>query len=137
MRRKARRLALQAIYQWQHNPSKNIESQFRKKCNPKKIDIEYFSELVNGVINNSDDLDKQMIPFLDRPIKEINPVELAILRIAIYELVYRLDVPHKVIINEALEASKAFGAEQSFKYINSILDKVVKKIRKSKNNEGI
>lgn len=132
MRRKARRLALQAIYQWQHNPSENIESQFRKECNPKKVDIEYFSELVNGVINNTTDLDEQMLPFLDRPIKEINPVELAILRIAIYELIYRSDVPYKVIINEALEAAKVFGAEQGFKYINSILDKVVKKTRKSK-----
>ena len=132
MRRKARRLALQAIYQWQHNPSENIESQFRKECNLKKIDVEYFSELVNGVINNTAKLDEQMLPFLDRPIKKINPVELAILRIAIYELIYRPDVPYKVIINEALEAAKVFGAEQGFKYINGILDKVVKKTRKPK-----
>lgn len=132
MRRKARRLALQAIYQWQHNPSENIESQFRKECNPKKVDVEYFSELVNGVTNNADNLDEQMLPFLDRSIKEINPVELAILRIAIYELIYRSDVPYKVIINEALEAAKVFGAEQGFKYINGILDKVVKKTRKLK-----
>jgi len=131
MRRKARRLALQAIYQWQHNPSENIESQFRKECNPKKVDVGYFSELVNGVINNTANLDEQMLPFLDRSIEEINPVELAILRIAIYELVHRPDVPYKVIINEALEAAKVFGAEQGFKYINSILDKVVKKVRKS------
>lgn len=132
MRRKARRLALQAIYQWQHNPSENIESQFRKECNPKKVDVEYFSELVNGVINNTAKLDEQMLPFLDRPIKAINPVELAILRIAIYELVYRSEVPYKVIINEALEAAKVFGAEQGFKYINGILDKVVKKTSKPK-----
>ncbi len=84
MRRKARRLALQAIYQWQHNPSENIESQFRKECNPKKVDIKYFSELVNGVINNTTNLDDQMLPFFDRSIKKIKPVELAILRKAIY-----------------------------------------------------
>ncbi len=130
-RRKARRLALQAIFQWQFTqPAINeIEAQFLADANPKKIDIPYFSELVKGVINNISTIDNQMLPFLDRDIKDINKVELAILRIAIYELLYRLDIPHKVIINEALESAKAFGAEEGFKYINGILDKVAKKVR--------
>jgi N utilization substance protein B len=130
-RRKARRLALQAIYQWQFTEIaiKEIEAQFLENCNPKKIDIPYFSELVTGVINNIANIDEQMRPFLDRALKDINKVELAILRIAIYELLYRLDIPYKVIINEALESAKAFGAEEGFKYINGVLDKVAKKLR--------
>lgn len=130
-RRKARRLALQAVYQWQFtkNSIDEIDAQFREDCNPNKVDIPYFSELLSGVINNITNIDDQMRPFLDRDIKDINPVELAILRIAIYELVYRSDIPYKVIINEALESAKAFGAEEGFKYINGVLDKVAKKAR--------
>ena len=131
-RRKARRLALQAIYQWQISGGDitEIEAKFQQNCNPKKIDVAYFSELITGVVNNVAQLDKEMQPILDRPITEINPVELAILRLAIYELIYRLDVPYKVIINEALELAKTFGAEKSFKYINGILDKAAKQQRK-------
>jgi N utilization substance protein B len=130
-RRKARRLALQAVYQWQftENSIEEIDAQLREDCNPKKVDVPYFSELIRGVINNITNIDGQMMPFLDRDIKDINPVELAILRIAIYELLYRSDIPYKVIINEALESAKAFGAEEGFKYINGILDKVAKKLR--------
>ena len=130
-RSKARRLALQAIYQWQftNNPTAEIDKQFTQECNPKKIDTEYFSELLTGVINNIAKLDEQIESYSDRLLKDINPIELAILRIAIYELIYRIDIPYKVIINEALESAKIYGAEESFKYINGILDKVAKKLR--------
>ncbi|MCK4609260.1 MAG: transcription antitermination factor NusB [Gammaproteobacteria bacterium] len=130
-RRKARRLALQAIYQWYftNDEISELTAQFQKDCNPKKVDAPYLSELIAGVINHATSLDEQMLPFLDRNLADINPVELAVLRIAIYELIYRLEIPYKVIINEALELAKAFGAEASFKYINGVLDKVAKQIR--------
>ncbi len=137
-RRKARRLALQAIYQWQMSGGdiNKINTEFCQNCNPKKVDIEYFSELVTGVVNKTKQLDKKMQPILDRPITEINPVELAILRIAIYELMFRLDVPFKVVINEALELAKIFGAEASFKYINGILDKIAQQQRKTEQEQS-
>jgi len=130
-RRRARRLALQAIYQWQftNNPIAEINEQFLQECNPKKVDIEYFSELLKEVITNVAKLDEQIQQFSDRPLKDINSIELAILRIAIYELMFRLDIPYKVIINEALESAKAFGTIEGFKFINGILDKVAKQIR--------
>jgi N utilization substance protein B len=130
-RRKARRLALQAIYQWQFtdNPIAEIAIQFRQECNPKKVDVEYFSELLKGVVKNITKLDEQIQQFSDRPLKDINRIELAILHISIYELMFRSDIPYKVIINEALESAKAFGAEEGFKFINGILDKVAKQIR--------
>jgi N utilization substance protein B len=80
--------------------------------------------LITGVVNNVTQLDEQITPHLDRSITAINPVELAILRLATYELIYRLDIPYKVIINEALKLAKVFGAKTSFKYINGVLDKI-------------
>ena len=94
MRRKARRLALQAVYQWQltANSIDDIIEQFHENLNPKKIDVEYFTNLINGVILHIDNIDNELALCLDRAIAEVNPVELAILRIAVYELIYQLDV---------------------------------------------
>lgn len=130
MRRKARNLALQAVYQWQlsHASLNELSAQFLENCNPKKVDIKYFLSLLKGVLENCGTLDTSMKPFLDRPIAEINPIELAILRIAVYELVYQPETPYKVVINEALELTKKFGAEEGFKYINGVLDKVAKNL---------
>lgn len=131
-RRKARYLALQAVYQWQFNIDniEKIKQQFLAQCNPKKVDTEYFIDVSTGTIKNITAIDKQLTLYLDRVITKINPVELAILRIATYELMYREDIPYKVIINEALEATKTFGAEEGFKYVNAVLDKVSKHVRK-------
>jgi N utilization substance protein B len=70
-----------------------------------------------------------MKPILDRALKDINPVELAVLHLAIYELVYCIDVPYRVVINEALELSKTFGSVEGFKYVNGVLDKIARKVR--------
>lgn len=130
-RRKARLLALQAIYQWQFNalPAAELIAQFLEVCNPKKVDTEYFSEIVSGTISNIEKIDRELTPQLDRKLKEVNPVELAILRTATYELIAQPDIPYKVIINEALEVCKIFGAEESFKFINGVLDKIAKLLR--------
>ena len=131
LRHKARYFAVQAIYQWQFDttPVAEIHAHFNTNNNPKKVDVEYFSELFNGVVNNKVNIDDHIKPFLDRDIKELDPVELAILRIGTYELLFRLDVPYKVVINEALELTKIFGSKEGFKYVNGILDKIAKQTR--------
>lgn len=131
-RHRARELALQAIYQWQFtlDPVQVIEAQFSDKIKPKShIDKEYFINLLRGVIEFKDIIDKYMLEFSDRSLEELNPVELAVLRLGIYELAYRLDVPYKVIINESLELAKTFGSAEGFKYVNGILDKLAHKLR--------
>lgn len=129
-RKKARTLAMQAIYQWELNPDpvSYIEAQFTAQANPKKIDLEYFSEVLRGVLKNVTILDEQMLPFLDRKIDDLNPIELAIMRIAIFELTQRLDIPFKVVINEAVQLAKVYGATDGHKYVNGVLDKIAKKL---------
>lgn len=130
-RRKARQLALQAIYQWQLTaaPAKEIEQQFQEDDKLKKADAEYFQELVHGVPQEILILDNKMSEFLNRPVEELSPVELAVLRIATYELLHRLEIPYRVIINEALELTKTYGSVDGFKYVNGVLDRVAKLLR--------
>lgn len=130
-RRKARKLAVQALYQWQLNPepASEIEAQFLADANPKKIDLPYFSEVVRGVLLHAASIDEVMEPALDRKINELNPVELAVLRLAIYEFLYHLEIPYKVIINEALDLAKIFGSVEGHKYVNGVLDKVAQHVR--------
>lgn len=130
-RHNARRYALQAIYQWQiadASPA-HIENEFLEHRIDKKLDLAYFKELLHGVPAHQQEIDEAMRPFLGRPLPEIDPVELAVLRIATYELLHRLDVPYRVVINEALELTKKFGSVEGFKFVNSILDRVAKKHR--------
>ena len=131
-RSKARCCAVQALYQWQvasQNVS-DIVQQFLVEPGTAKADIEYFKELVEGVTSNLDEIDGQLQQFLDRNINEVDPVERAVLRLGGYELIYKLDLPYRVVINEALEAAKTFGAEQGYRYVNGVLDKVAQKTRK-------
>jgi len=131
-RKKARRYAIQGIYQWQlsGNPIKDIELQFLETINAKKVDIEYFQEVLVNTLSGISEIDELIVPILDRDIEEVNPVELAILRLACYELMSRIDVPYKVVINEALELTKTFGAQEGHKFVNGILDKLAKQTRK-------
>lgn len=130
-RRKARSLALQAVYQWALSSSSMsiVKDQFKDKINPKKVDIEYFNVLVDGVAKNIDAIDEVITPFLDRKITELDEVELSILRIAVYEFMDLFDVPYKVVINEALELTKIFGSVEGYKYVNGILDKAANFLR--------
>lgn len=126
-RHRARALVLQAIFQWQFATSsvEEITAQYLAEVNPNKVDIVYFKKLLVGITKNVTQLDQVMEPLLDRKLEELDQVEYAILRLAIYELVYCLDVPYKVVINEALELAKKFGSVTGYKYINGVLDKVV------------
>jgi len=131
-RRLAREFAVQAVYSWQmsKNPVEQIELSIVTSNDMKKVDTEYFLELLRAVVKDCAELDKKMKPYLGRLPEELDPVEKAILRIATYELVARIDVPYKVIINEAIELAKSFGAEESHKFVNGVLDKAVKTLRK-------
>jgi N utilization substance protein B len=127
----ARRLAMQAIYQWQMtglDPAA-IDAQFQADQDMSKADLGYFQELVQQVPARVQDIDAAIDPFLDRPLPQVDPVELAILRLAGYELLQRLDVPYRVVINEAVELAKKFGAEQGHRFINGVLDKAARKLR--------
>lgn len=126
-RRKARRLAVQAIYSWQlsGNNIADVEHEFLTEQSLDGVDVAYFRELFTGVATKKTQLDELIIPHLDRPIDEVSPVEKAIVRLAAYELTFRKDVPFKVAINEAIELAKAFGADESHKFVNGLLDKLV------------
>ena len=132
-RSKARRAAVQALYQWQlsHQDVSEIDTQFLAEQDMVKLEIPYFQELLHKIPAHLDELDAHIAPVLDRPINNVDPVERAILRIGAYELMFRLDVPYRVIINEAVEMAKVFGGEEGYKYVNGILDKVAKKLRKA------
>lgn len=131
-RHRARRLALQAIYQWQlaGDSVDSIKVQYITENDAKTFEVEYFLECLQAVCARARDFDEQMAPFLDRSLDDITPIELAILRMGMYELVVRLDVPYKVVINEAVDLGKLFGATESYRYINGVLDKAAREIRK-------
>ena len=126
-RRKARRLALQAVYSWQvsGNDVADVEHQFLTEQELNGVDVAYFRELFSGAATKTAHLDEILMPFLERPLDEVDPIEKAILRLAAFELTFRKDVPFKVVINEAIESAKSFGAEDGHKFVNGILDKLV------------
>ncbi|MBA8882513.1 transcription antitermination factor NusB [Dokdonella fugitiva] len=130
-RSRARRRALQAIYAWQMSGNRidGVIDQFRHEQDMQIADLEYFEELVRGVVRSHMELDAAIAPFLDREIARVDPIERAVLRIAAYELRDRLDVPYRVVINEAVETTKRFGAEHGHTYVNGVLDKLAATFR--------
>lgn len=130
-RSRARRLAMQAIYEWQMtaNDPQGIINQTRTEQNMKGVDDAYFAELVFNITNNIKELDEHITPLLGRDMDEVDLVEKAVLRLGAYELAQRPDVPYKVVINEAVELAKTFGAEQGHRYVNGIMDKLAEKLR--------
>ncbi len=127
----ARQNAVQALYQWQMTGQNinDIEQQFYLEWDVKKAQRSYFKELLHGIPAQLDVLDSALMEFVDREVDRIDPVERAILRIGVYELFNRPDVPYKVILNESINLAKRFGATESHKYVNSVLDKIARKQR--------
>tara|TARA_R110000868_G_scaffold250878_4_gene507623 strand:+ start:235 stop:702 length:468 start_codon:yes stop_codon:yes gene_type:complete len=127
-RHNSRRYALQAMYQWQvaGAPISEIEQEFLLTHIDKKIDKDYFKELIYGIPEHQDDIDNAIKPFLKRSMTDIDPVELGVLRLATYELLKRPDVPYRVIINEALQLTKKFGSIEGYKFVNGVLDRIAK-----------
>jgi len=130
-RKRARKLVLQALYQWQLSGSSisQIEAEFRVDNDFSKVDVRYFSELFGQIPKEVAELDKKIEPFLDRPLDDVDSVELNLLRMGVYEFIHRLDVPYRVVINEAVELAKQFGGTDGHKYINGILDKLSLRLR--------
>ncbi|MDP3875964.1 MAG: transcription antitermination factor NusB [Methylobacter sp.] len=130
-RTNARKAAVQALYQWQMAGQNlaEIERQFLEDERLKDAQKSYFVELFYGVPKNLDEIDQTLSEFVDRPVDTIDPVERAILRIGAYELLYRLNMPYKVVLNEGINLAKDFGADGSHKYVNGILDKVAQQKR--------
>lgn len=130
-RSRARRRALQAVYAWQMSGSamKAVIEQFRHEQDMEVADLEYFEDLLRGVEQHVADLDEALKPYIDRDVEQIDPIERAALRLATYELKFRPDVPYRVIINEAIEVTKRFGADHGHSYVNGVLDKLAAQLR--------
>lgn len=130
-KRKARRLALQSLYQWlvARTDLAEIELQFRLKNNMEKVDTDYYSRILYGVPKYLDELDNAFNPYLDRSVESLNPIELIILRISTFELFYCSEIPYKVILDESVAIAKEFGAQDGFRYVNGVLHKVAEKVR--------
>jgi len=124
---------MQALYQWQYTEplTDELAQQFLEDLDQSQLDIDYFMTLLKGTIDHIEAIDAAIIPVLDRGIHQLNPVELAILRISVYELAHQPDVPYRVVINEAIELAKLFGADKGHKYVNAILDRMATTLRSS------
>jgi len=130
-RREARKLATQALYQWHMagHSLNEIEAQFRVDNDFSDIDGAYFREILHGVPANRSEIDEALKPCLDLTLEELDPVELAVLRLSTYELLKRIDVPYRVVINEGIELAKVFGSTDGHKFVNGVLDKLAPRLR--------
>ncbi len=130
-RRQARRKALQALYQWDlaGEEVQEIDAQFLAYQDMSRADVGYFQVLLRGVVASVAETDALLAPHLDRALTQLDPIERNVLRIAAFELRERLEVPFRVVINEAVELCKAFGAEQGHKYVNGVLDRIARDLR--------
>lgn len=130
-RSQSRRVALQALYQWQMTNEEvpEIIKQFQEDGLLEGLDFDLFKELLAEVSSSAEDMDALYSEYLDRAVTRIDPVERAIMRMGSYELQSKIEIPYKVVINECVELAKRFGAEDSHKYVNGILDKTAKKLR--------
>ncbi len=124
-RARARRRALQALYAWQMSGGEvgQVIAQFAHEQAHEIADLEYFDDLVRGVVKHRVALDEALAGYLDRTVEEVDPIERAVLRLSAYELIHRPDVPYRVVLNEAIEIAKRFGSEHGHTYVNGVLDK--------------
>lgn len=130
-RHRARELALQGVYQWRVTAGEEaqIEKQILAEKNLGRYDKELFSKLLRGTLSQHADLETLLAPYLDRPLAELSPVEFSVLLLGAFELSQHLEVPYKVVINEAVELAKTFGGTDGHKYVNGVLDKLVPQVR--------
>lgn len=130
-RSRSRRRALQAIYAWQLSSTSEgaLIAEFAHEQAHEIADLEYFEDLVRGVLRHVAQLDAALADFLDRKVDEVDLIERAALRIAAYELLHRPDVPYRVVINEAIDSTKRFGSEHGHTYVNGVLDKAAVVLR--------
>ena len=127
----ARRMTVQAVYHWLVNETtpEQLLKQFRDDPGLGRADGDYFNELLNGTVQQMGALDVHITPLLDRPLTQLDPVEHAVLLVAAYELAHKPDVPWRVVVNEAVNLAKMFGAEEGYKFVNGVLDKLARTLR--------
>ena len=130
-RHRARELALQGVYQWRVTAGEEaqIEKQILAEKNLGRYDKELFSKLLRGTLGRHAGLEALLAPCLDRPLAELSPVEFSVLLLGAFELSQHLEVPYKVVINEAVELAKTFGGTDGHKYVNGVLDKLAPQVR--------
>jgi N utilization substance protein B len=128
----ARRLTVQALYQWLVNETQPdaLLKQFREQPEGLgRADGEYFTELLKGVVDQAPELTMAIVPHIDRPLSQLDPVEHAVLLLGAYELTHKIEVPWKVVVNESVNLAKVFGAEEGYKFVNGVLDKLARDAR--------
>lgn len=130
-RARARRYAMQALYQWDLSGEQvsAIRAQFLEAEDFSRADTSYFNKTLRDVSDSIETIDKKLSEYIDRPFEQLDPVERAILRIGIYELLSRSDIPYRVTINEAVALTRKFGAEQGHAFVNGVLDKAAQHLR--------
>lgn len=130
-RHRAREFALQGLYQWLLNnePASTVITNIRSAHGFEKADGDYFRELLNGAIAQSVELRELIAPTVDRPVTELSPIEHAVLLLGAWELKNKIEVPYRVVINEAVELTKSFGGIDGHKYVNGVLDRLAGKLR--------
>ena len=130
-RRYARERALQALYQWElaGSDASTVRAEIIERQEMTLVDEPYFISLFDGVAKDPDTIDEHLSTALDRPIQELDPIERCVLRISTCEFLHHLEIPARVVINEAIEITKRFGADQGHKYVNGVLDKLALALR--------
>ena len=130
-RKRARRRALQAIYQWQitHQDANEILRQFREMQDLSQVDEEYFERLLRCVINQNERLSDALEPFLDRPLEQLDVMERVVLMIGAWELLDCPELPYRVVLDESVDLARRFGSEQGHSYVNAVLDQAARKWR--------
>lgn len=129
-RRKARKLIMQATYQWllSDNEPLDIAKQYHEDTHG-KIDWDYFDEIFGAIPKQAAELEALFLPLLDRKSESLDPIEKSLLLLGTFEMAHRIDIPYRVVINECVELAKTFGATDSHKYINGVLDKLAPQLR--------
>jgi N utilization substance protein B len=137
-RRRSREFALQGLYQWQlaGTDAATIAGQLAEATGFDKVDADYFKALLDGAIAAAPALECDITPYLDRAFSRLSPVERGILLLAGYELKHRLEVPYRVVINEAVELAKSYGGTDGHKYVNGVLDKLATRLRAGETVSG-
>lgn len=137
-RRRSRELATQGLYQWLLSgaPAGEIDAQLRGAQGFDKADHEHLDTLLQGVIRENEALSADLMPCLDRPIEQLSPVERAVLLVAAFEFKHHVEIPYRVVINEAVELAKTFGGSDGYKYVNGVLDKLALNLRATESQAG-
>ncbi|OGV52000.1 MAG: N utilization substance protein B [Legionellales bacterium RIFCSPHIGHO2_12_FULL_42_9] len=133
-KQRARKLALQAMYQWMmagHDIAE-IEAQFHQANSAsamEKVDTAYFSKIIHEVPKHLVQIEATLLPFLDRPLDDLTPIELTVLRMGTYELLFCLDIPYRIVLDEWVTLAKEFGSAEGHRYVNGVLNNLARQVR--------